>query len=434
LIGERPRRFLLNALATACGVCLLLWIAWKTEWVEVDVPRPLKGEAASDPLYVLRRILQGTGVSTVRKDDLSQLPPPGATLLLSTWIWNLLPERDRALRTWVEQGGHLVIDSSLLRLTPSDATSWIPVQVNRRERREKPDQEAERPASAKAPSDSCHQVVEPDGMAPAYPADNASDGAGDGSAAGLKLCLAPTAGWKISTRQPPLWALASDGEMELLRVPYGAGTVTVVGSWSRALFGNATILVGDNALISLAALQAHPGAEVWLVAIRGAQPLPLWLWSRAGSVLVLALVALALWLWRATARFGPVEPSRPLARRSMGEQIAGTALFLWRRSPNALHAAQLRALHEAAALRLRHYARLGPLSRAAAIAAATAVDEAALGRAVDPAAARDPRALARLLALLETVRRRLLREPGAAAPIAARPGTTRAANVKEADQ
>jgi hypothetical protein len=432
LIAERPRRFLLNALAAAGAVCLLLWIAWKTEWVEVEVPHRLTGEAASDQLYVLRRILQGTGVSTVRKDDLAQLPPSGATLLLSGWIWNLLPERDRALRAWVEQGGHLVIDFFLLSFGPSEATSWIPVQATRRKERETPAIEPKHSDRAGAPSDPieriCHKAVEPNGVAAAYPPDSAQNG----GTAGLKLCLGPGA-WKISTRQVPLWALASDGEMDLLRVAYGAGSVTVVAGWGTGLFGNLGILRGDHALISLAALQAHPGVEVWLVAIRGGQPLPLWLWSRAGSALVLALLALTLWLWRAAARFGPVEPSRPLARRSMGEQIAGTALFLWRRSPNALHAAQSRALHEAAALQLRHYARLGPLGRAAAIAAATAVDEAALGRALEPATARDPRALARVLGLLETVRRRLLREPGAAPPIAARPGT-RAANVQEADQ
>ena len=61
------------------------------------------GRAAGDDFYALQRILQGIGAVLVKQDSLSELPPPSATLLLSFWIWNLLPERDRALRAWVEQ-------------------------------------------------------------------------------------------------------------------------------------------------------------------------------------------------------------------------------------------------------------------------------------------------------------------------------------------
>ncbi len=209
----------------------------------------------------------------------------------------------------------------------------------------------------------------------------------------------------------------------MLRVALEAGTVTVVRGWSFgwpdtqfSLFGNLRILSGDNALIAVAALQARPGAEVWLVSGRGGQPLLAWLWSRARVAVVLGLFALALWLWRASARFGPIEASPPVARRSMSEQIGGTATFLWRRSPEALHAAQVRALDEAAALRVREYARLDRVDRADAIAAATGIGAPALARALNPAAVEGAHALPRVLTTLETARRRLLQQARTPAP------------------
>jgi hypothetical protein len=203
-----------------------------------------------------------------------------------------------------------------------------------------------------------------------------------------------------------------------------------VGGWSflQGLFDNRALLKGDNALIAVAALQAHAGAQVWLVSGRGSAPLLAWLWSHARTVLLTGALALALWLWRASTRFGPIVAPPPLARRSMGEQIAGTAAFLWRRSPAALHAVQVRALDEAAALRVRGYARLDRVDRASAIAQATGLEAAGLNRALSPAAVKGAHGLARVLALLETARRRLLQTgpaslPGGAATIDTSEGT-----------
>src|SRR5882724_6648975 len=104
-----------RGLLFAAGLAaLFLWIVSKTEWVEDDVPRELAGEAATNDRYVLKRVLQGIGARTVERDDLSQLPPPGASLLLSAWNWDLLPDRNKALRAWVERGGNLVIEGGLL--------------------------------------------------------------------------------------------------------------------------------------------------------------------------------------------------------------------------------------------------------------------------------------------------------------------------------
>ena len=402
---QRWRPWLPGALIAAVLTALFLWVVSTSEWVDEDVRRPLTGKAALDDLYALERVLQRVGVKTVKRDDLSQLPPPGATLLLRGWIWDLLPERDRALRAWVEQGGHLVIEASMLVSRPRGA-NWIPINLV-------PLQSQDSKATSSRFEKECARVAEPEGVPAAYP--------GEGAAPGFRLCI--SAGAPLSTRETPLWALASEDGNDLLRVALEGGTVTVVRGWSFgwpdtqfSLFGNSRILSGDNALIAVAALQARPGAEVWLVSGRGGQPLLAWLWSRARVAVVLGLFALALWLWRASARFGPIEASPPVARRSMSEQISGTATFLWRRSPEALHAAQVRALDEAAALRVREYARLDRVDRAAAIAAATGIGAPALARALNPAAVEGAHALPRVLTTLETARRRLLQQARTPAP------------------
>jgi hypothetical protein len=133
-----------------------------------------------------------------------------------------------------------------------------------------------------------------------------------------------------------------------------------------------------------------------------------WLWSRAWIALDLALVALVLWLWRGCARFGPLEATPHAGRRSMIEQIAGTARFLWRHSPRALHQAQLRALDEVATVHLRNYARLDRPDRASAISQATGIEVAAIRQAVNFGDAPSARALPRMLAVLESARRALL--------------------------
>ena len=74
MIPARWSPWLPGGLIVAGVAALFLWVVSKTEWVDADVPRAPVGEAASDDLYVLKRILGTIGASTVIRDDLSQLP------------------------------------------------------------------------------------------------------------------------------------------------------------------------------------------------------------------------------------------------------------------------------------------------------------------------------------------------------------------------
>jgi hypothetical protein len=202
----------------------------------------------------------------------------------------------------------------------------------------------------------------------------------------------------------PQWRLQGDAGIEALRVPFGAGTVTVVGPESA--FTNRYLLRTDNPLLFAAAMQADRGAVAWVVSEESREPFVPWLWHQGWVALVLVACAIAAGLWRTAVRFGPVAQPKHLERRSIAEQVAGTARFLRRRAPAALHAAQLEALHEAARQRIAGYAFADAPSRVAKLAAGTGLAQPALEDALRPT--QDARRLAARIQLMETARRRLL--------------------------
>jgi hypothetical protein len=179
----------------------------------------------------------------------------------------------------------------------------------------------------------------------------------------------------------------------------------------ESLLDNRRVLQGDNGLIAVAALQARPGAQIWFVTEEARAPILRWLWSEAWVVVVLGLAALVLAVWRGARRFGPPIAALPPGRRSMAEQISGTAQFLRRHGPESLLAAQIRALESAARSHVRHYDQLDRGQRAAAIAKVTGQDAAALGLALDRSRARRRTDLPATLELLETARRLLVQRP-----------------------
>jgi hypothetical protein len=170
---------------------------------------------------------------------------------------------------------------------------------------------------------------------------------------------------------------------------------------------NTAILEGDNALVFVASLQLRPGDTVWFADSEQRSPLLAVIWRSGAPAVLLGALAVALLLWRAGVRFGPGAPTAPRARRSVAEQIRGTANFIFQRDSAALHRAQLRTLEQAARKTIRDHDRMDRRSRAEAIAKATALDADALARAMDPALKRPRRDLLATLTLLETAVRRL---------------------------
>lgn len=386
---------LLAVLLLAGGV----WLMSATEWVDVDVPTPAKGEALTNPLYATEKLLGALGAKVVRRTSLDAMPPPQARLVLVSRNWDLFPERRQRLRAWVAQGGNLVIPGFLAG--HESLKGWLPV-TEQRPLKFEPPAIPPRLLGKPAKDMDCRALEEPADVTPSY-----------GDSRVFRACGAYFSSQylPVNRQAAPLWALQGMAGTEAVRVQVGQGTVTVLGGWG--LLNNSNLLRADNALLAAAALQARPGAEFWFVAEEAREPFAPWLWHQAWAALLLGLLALALALWRAGVRFGPLAPSAPAHRRSMAEQVRGTARFLHMHGPKALHAAQLRALHASAARQLPRFSQLDPARRTQEIARATGLDAQVLERA-QADRARNRGALAADLELIETARRRLdAREPAA---------------------
>lgn len=428
---HRLRRFapwLLALLLLALGA----WVVDQTEWVEVREPRPPQGDAARLPHYAAMRLLRALDVQVVDRPNLDTLPPPRTTLLLSAWNWSMFPERAQRLQDWVRAGGHLVVPAYLLN---DKEMAWVPAgfvpqprrgaaasaPAHRDDEAEDDDEEededepsaapaAQSPASPaastparpaappKAPrQDYCHAVTEPASLPAAYPPRR-----------DYRVC-----GYAVRALQPhgvtPLWGQWGSVGYETLRVPLGQGQVTV---FQALQWHERELLEAEHARSFVATLGLpRPGDTVWIVLDETRAPLPAWLWSQAWIALLLGAFALLLWGWRHMPRFGPLRAPAERTRRSMGEQVRGTAEFLWHRDPASLHAAALRALDEAARRRLPHWDRLTLQARAQALAAATRLDAAPLQRALDRSLRRSTAAWPPTLSLIEQARRRLLDVP-----------------------
>jgi hypothetical protein len=398
------------ALAFAVAVAFMVWIASMTEWVEIDVPTPAKGEAQKNDLYALQQLARRLGAEVEIHSDLDRLPPPHASLLLSSWQWDLFPGRGKQLKDWVQRGGHVTLFAA--NIDSPQLADWLPVQEPPPPPRGKPaasqdeddegedeeDAAPEAPASAPAAGragrdeDPCHRVFEPKGTADGYYA----------SRQAFMLC-GNVSRWPLKTATAPTWQLDGPRGSEMLRVAYGRGSVTVVNN--TYMFTNKPLLRGDNAAIAVAALQIRRGSAAWFVAEESRTPFLRWLWQTGHAALLLAALAIALAVWRGAVRFGPRIATLPTGRRSMAEQITGTAQFLWQRGSKALHTAQLRSLDDTARLHVRDYDKLDRSARAQAIAKLTGLDAQALGLALDRGIPRRKVDLPPTLELLETARR-----------------------------
>jgi hypothetical protein len=149
----------------------------------------------------------------------------------------------------------------------------------------------------------------------------------------------------------------------------------------------------------------RPQAEVWFVADEIRPSFLHWLWTHAWQAVALSTLALTAALWRAAARFGPRVADAGVGRRSVAEQVHGTAQFLRKSGGDALHQAQARALEEMAARYIPLYRTMDAAARAHAICQRTSLDSTALARAMSPTLRRTPADLQAALQLLEAARR-----------------------------
>jgi hypothetical protein len=380
------RNRLIALLVVLLVLFLAPWIADRTYWDEIAVPIEPSGEAAENPFYAAQRVAEALGARTSWARTV-ETPAADAVVVLSAWHWNLSTGRRERLERWVETGGRLVIDSSVVGVT-DQFSQWSGVEWRFRDINED-----ELEDGAKAP-EPCRRFSE--------------SIAGPPAAADTRwFCDFDTESW-LSTRRTPVWTLGEGADLQAARVGVGRGSVTVVNGTP---FTDRWLFDGDHGALLVRALQLRPGDEVVFLSEADRPTLVALLWEHAAAVVMLGIGAIGAMLWRVVPRFGPMAPPDSGARRSLAEQIRGTSRFTLRHDGGgALHAASVRALNEAAARRIALYAALPVANRAATLATLTGLAEDRLaGALATPATGGHDARLS--LQLLETARRQITAAP-----------------------
>ena len=368
------------------AVILVAWVASKTYWADTQIPMPPRGDAAANPYYAAQRFVEALGGRAFR-DRMFTAPPSTAVVVLSTWNWNLSARRRQALEQWVESGGRLVVDGTVVG--GAEFVRWSGIQTRERIRL---------PARADD---------EPTG--PCFSFNQERRGGESRAFERPHWVCELDASVHLTTTRAVDWALDEPRlGRQALRVRVGRGSVTVINAEP---FRYRRLFDGDHGWVLAAAAQLQRGDEVHFLSEGEYPSLLALVWQNGAPVVILALTVLGLALWRGGVRLGPLAAAVPPVRRSLAEQIRGTGRFaLHYDGGEPLHAAAARALDEAARTRVTAYATLGPRERIGALASLTGTAPAALEAALHDSRERSPHELRDTVALLETVRRALLRQ------------------------
>jgi hypothetical protein len=385
------RELVVKLVMWSLAIALVVWIANNTYWTQIKIPMPPRGEAVTNPFYAIQRFSQALG-ARARWDRSLDLPPTDSVIFISSWNWELTSDRQRRIEHWVESGGRLVVDRSLITSTEA-FERWSGIG---REIKEIPKgTKALRSAALRSAADRCYTLDEQD------LSHRESESHDTYSICGMEPWSSLTTTRKIS------WALRRDDVgIQAVRVKLGRGSVTMLNGTpfvARGLFDD------DNAEFFVAATQLRHGDEIHFFSESSHASLIELAWQLGWPVICLSTALLAFGLWRSGARFGPLAAPTETARRSLAEQIRGTGAFTMRIGGGAsLHAAAARALNEAASLHISAYDRLPGTERMSALAHATGFDADALASALHYSGSRRSEHLRAALELLESARRRIL--------------------------
>jgi len=385
-------RWIIGPVVVVGLVALTVWIARNTYWEEVPIPQLPQGEAATNPFYSASRLSEFLGAQPTWQRVLGAMPPRNAVVLASAWNWGLFESRRERLQRWVASGGRLVIDRSLIG-GERELEQWAGIS------RYDLGETALRRRS--------HQSGWP--QCPTLALERSPDAAPQ-ARTHFALCGTGLDRTALLVNRKPSWVLRDGGAaIQALRVPIGLGSVTLINA---VPFGNSVLMDGDNAALFVAATQLHKGDTVWFLTEESGASLLSLIWITGAPVVVLLLVFIAAWLWRASARFGPPLAPTEVARRSLAEQIRGTGQFTLRcGAGQALYAAQVRALQETADRRIPGYSRLLDTQRVDQLAELVGLQSSTLTSALSLTVRRRQGELRHGLALLESIRRTLSRNP-----------------------
>jgi hypothetical protein len=376
------KRALTPLLVVAVLVLLCVWVARNTYWTDVEIPTLPKGEALTNPFYASQRFVEVLGVHSTW-DRVLAIPPASSVMVLSAWHWNLSSGRRAAIEHWVESGGRLVVDRGLMGGS-EEFEQWSGIV---RARRKKEDG-----AGGVQMPHPCDRFREELAGVP-------------GGSRQYWLCDFDS-GSSLTTTRKVAWSLGNAEGVQAMRVDAGKGSVTVINGWpfrERGLFD------GDHGWLLVTATRLRRGDDVHFLSEENHPSLLPLVWLYGRPIVVLGLVFLGLSLWRGSVRLGPLAPAPQAGRRSLAEQIRGTGQFALRHGGGeALHAACVRALDEAAERSISAYRHLTARKRAASLADLTGFDRNALSAAIHHPALRQSDELRGTIEMLEAARRAVL--------------------------
>ena len=373
-------------------IALLVWMARHMTFKETTVRTALKGEAAHNPFYAAIKLSEALGAQAAW-ERVFTVPADDSVILLSTWNWTLSRSRRERIERWVESGGRLVVDASLIG-DLDDFEKWSGIGKRDTVKKSKDDVEEEDDATGE-PNEFLDNLISKD----------CSTLIEDGSRAKLSVCGIGGA-HSLTTSRRIQWALRDGDKIEVLRTKVGLGSVTVINA---SPFRRRDFFLGNHPQLFVGATQLHRGDSLLFLTEEVHASLLTLVWRFGMPVVLLMLAAIALSLWRTTARFGPPTAPIDTARRSLAEQIRGTGQFALRfGGGQSLHAAAVRALRDAAIRRLPAYDRMSAADRIAALAKLTSISGDELGPALHYAGTRSSQELRNAIAMIETARRRIL--------------------------
>jgi len=373
-------------LGIALGLAVLalgVWIERNTEWKPFDVEMPPKGEARSNPFYASQQLAKQLGATTAWQHGLGSAEAD-AVVVASALHWTVIPARRQAIERWVDNGGRLVVDGRFLGT--AEFARWSGIS------RDLPDPDEE---SEDEDDEERFKLPAP---CRAWKGDDAQ----------YRVCGEGYWGTiPLKSTRPAIWSLQDEFGLQVIRVQHGRGTITVV---SGTPFATERLLNKDSehGRLFVAATQLRRGDRVYFVSENERPSLVALVWRYGAPVVCLTAAWLALALWRGGVRFGPRIPEPEPARRSLAEQIRGTATFALRiGGGESLYEATLQAFTAAAQKRISGFAALDAEGRAAAVARLTGLDATALATAMTAVDFRRLNELRSTIALLEAARRQL---------------------------
>lgn len=381
---ERRVLGLVLAGLTLVGIASLTsWFLTHFERVSREVPTGASPEARRNPLLAANRFLERLGITveSVPGRGLLRRPPPVTDTLVVRGLGPMGEERRAALRAWIKEGGHLVVEA----MEPWDASAppddlLADLGIRLRALEEDGD------AGTEAGSEVLGRAASGPGEAP--------------------LTVAFRRNWYLESDADDGWEARVADRARLVRLPLGEGTLTALSD--TEFMTNRRIGDNDHALFAAQLVGSRAGGKVWLLYDSRVPWLGEILWGTAPLALVSGALLLLGWARSLGIRLGPLEPPPGRRRRDLLEHLDAAGAFQWRHE-GASHLVEptrrrVLGVWERHRPELR---RMEPREQAAVIAAAAGqpmegVTRALLGQADDPRAFVDQ--AARLQTLWKVVR------------------------------